>query len=88
MFRYRDIKARVRKQPFVPLRIVTSAGETFDINHPDLVIVGRRELTIGRASSDDPSISDGVDQVAILHIAAIKEMSTRKRGSGNGHQKT
>jgi hypothetical protein len=74
MFRYREIKARVRKQPFVPLRIVTSAGETFDIHHPDLIMVGRREVMIGQASSGDPAIYDGVDRVSIMHITAIKDL--------------
>jgi hypothetical protein len=79
MFRYREIKARVRKRPFVPLRIVTSAGEAFDIHHPDLIMVGRRELTIGQESSADPAIYDGVDRVSIMHITAIKDLPRRRR---------
>jgi hypothetical protein len=81
MFRYREIKARVRKQPFVPLRIVTSAGETFDVYHPDLIMVGRREVTIGQESTADPAVYDGVDRVSIMHITAIKDLPGRKRGN-------
>ena len=44
-----DILARVRQRPFVPLRLSTSAGESFDITHPDLVLVGRRDVTFGIA---------------------------------------
>jgi hypothetical protein len=53
MFSPDDIKARVRVQPFHPFRIVTSAGQTFDVYHPDLVLIGRRDLIVGRASTED-----------------------------------
>jgi len=37
MFTPDGIQARVRERPFVPLRIVTSAGQAFDIYHPDFM---------------------------------------------------
>jgi hypothetical protein len=40
MFTAEDIRQRIKKQPFVPLRIVTNSGESYDVPHPDLVMVG------------------------------------------------
>jgi hypothetical protein len=42
-----DIHDRVRLRPFRPVRLVTSSGESYDIYHPDLIMVGRREVTVG-----------------------------------------
>ena len=55
MFRPEDIRSRLHEQPFVPLRVVTSSGQMYDITHPDLVLVGRRSVMIGVASNENPA---------------------------------
>lgn len=47
MFTATDFRDRVRQQPFMPFRVVTTTGQTYDIYHPDLVMVGTRDLAIG-----------------------------------------
>lgn len=84
MFTPDDILARLKQQPFVPLRIVTTAGE-HKIRHPDLVLVGRRYLEIGTASRENPKVFDSISRVAILHITALEDMRDRSRGRRNGH---
>jgi len=74
MFTAEDIRARVKKQPFAPLRIITSADEHYDIYHPDLVMVGTRHLLVGTASAKNPMIFDRSSMVSILHITAIEEL--------------
>ena len=51
MFTPDEIQARLREQPFIPLRVVTSSGQMYDITHPDLVLVGRRSLFSGFTSA-------------------------------------
>ncbi|MHB1425567.1 MAG: hypothetical protein ACYC3I_20560 [Gemmataceae bacterium] len=41
MFSPDEIETRVRARPFVPVRIVTSSGQSFDIYHPALILIGR-----------------------------------------------
>ena len=84
MFTADDIQARVRQRPFAPLRIVTSAGQSFDIYHPDLVMIGRRSLTIGTASSENPTHYDQVTQVALLHVTALETLPSPTPPQGNG----
>ena len=69
-----DIQARLRIQPFVPVRIIASTGQTFDIYHPDLVMVGRRALVIGFASAENPTQFDQVTQLAILHVSELRNL--------------
>lgn len=87
MFTAEDIRDRVRKQPFVPLRITTSSGESFEVYHPEMMLVGRRDVQIGMPGPDDPTIYEQVTRVAILHITAIHDLSTRKRRDGNGRRR-
>src|SRR5438105_1124848 len=39
--------------PFTPFRLQLSTGETFDVRHPDLIMVGKRALILG--ISNDPT---------------------------------
>lgn len=81
-----DIHARVREQPFVPLRIVTSSGQTFDIYHPDLIMVGRRALILGTASTENPAHFDLVTRVSILHVSALEDLPRPTGTTGNGQE--
>jgi hypothetical protein len=74
MFTADDIDARVRSHPFIPVRIVTSLGQMFDVYHPDLVMVGRRSLTIGSASTKNPRHYELTTRVALTHITAVEEL--------------
>jgi hypothetical protein len=69
-----DIKARLREQPFTPLRFVTSAGQIYDIYHPDMVLVTVRYLMIGLPSADNPDAADQVTRVGILHVTEMKDI--------------
>jgi hypothetical protein len=75
MFRPEDIQARLREQPFRPLRLVVSEGLRYDIHHPDLVLIGQRDLTIGFPSPDSPTIYDRVVRVALVHLFGLEDLS-------------
>ena len=77
MFTSTDLQARIRRRPFEPLRIVTSSGESFEVSHPELIMVGRRELIIGTASSRDPRVYEQWSEVALMHVTAIEKIPTR-----------
>jgi hypothetical protein len=74
MFTAADIQARVRAQPFVPFRVTTSSGQTYDIRHPEFVFVMRRFLEIGIPAPEEPDIPDQVQRVALLHITSIDDL--------------
>lgn len=75
MFTAEEIQARLREKPFRPLRIIASEGLRYDIQHPDLVLVGRRDLMIGFVSPNRPTIYNRVTRVALVHIVALEELS-------------
>ncbi len=84
MFNPEEIQARLRERPFRPLRIVASEGLRFDIRHPDLVFVGRRDLIIGTPDPETPSLYDRITRVALVHVVALEDLPAAAATSGNG----
>lgn len=86
MFNAEQIQDRLRQRPFRPLRIVASEGLSYDIEHPDLVLVGRYDLTIGYADAASPTVYTRQIRVAMLHIVALDdppEADGRRTQSGS-----
>ena len=83
MFTPDMIQKRVRQQPFVPLRITTSAGESFDICHPDLIMIGARDIMVGTARPKHPTQYDDVTRIALMHVTSIQDLPA-KTSKGNG----
>jgi hypothetical protein len=86
MFTADDIYKRIKTQPFIALRIATSDGQTFDVYHPDLVIVGRRSLTVGTPSIENPATFDQETRISILHITALHDLPAPSKHGGNGNR--
>ena len=84
MFTAESIQQRVRSRPFRPLRIMTSSGETFDVFHTDLILIGGREITIGLPGSGDPTHYDRLARIAIMHITALHDLPSPAPSPGNG----
>ncbi len=74
MFTPELIQSRLRQQPFVPVRIIISSGQQFDIFHPDLVLVGHRDMIIGMASSRNPTLYDRTTRVPLMHVTAMEDL--------------
>jgi hypothetical protein len=79
-----DICDRVRSRPFCPLRIVTSSGEAYDVYHPDLIMVGTHEVTVGLPSGEAPTFYDLQARIALMHITALHDLPAAPPTPGNG----
>lgn len=80
---HEELQHAARRQPFQPFRIVLSTGETHDIRHPDLIMVGRRSAFIGMTNYPGGTVYDFGRLIGLLHIVAIEELPTTA-SSGNG----
>jgi len=84
MFTVADLQARIKERPFVPLRIVTSSGQSYDLTHPDLILIGTRAVIIGVASNDNPTVFEAANRVAILHITDLQDIPHAAAPGTNG----
>lgn len=64
----------VQAQPFRPFRIRMNSGRTFDIRHPEMVRVGRRDLLIFTFISDSPEVYDRWENVSLLLIESLSPL--------------
>ena len=86
MFTPNQIRERVHVQPFTPFRVVTSSGESYEVHHPELIMVGHREVTIGSPSSHSPAIYDRMNRVALMHVTALEDLPRPAPPTSNGQQ--
>jgi hypothetical protein len=70
-----ELHDAARRQPFQPFRLLLTTGATYDIRHPDLIMVGRRSATIGLVDDAQGSAYDHTLKVDLLHIVAIEELA-------------
>lgn len=71
---HEELRDAARRQPFHPFRIVLSTGETHDIRHPDLIMVGRRSAFVGMTNDPNGTVYDLGRLIDLLHIVAIEEL--------------
>ncbi|OWY71887.1 hypothetical protein B7486_09535 [cyanobacterium TDX16] len=81
----RDTRKHMKKQPFEPFRIHVSDGSSYDVPHPDFILVTVSDVMVGlgRSQEDIPERSVFVDP---LHITRIEPIS--KRPDTNGRKKS
>jgi len=85
MFSENEILARIRERPFKPVRFVTTTGQTYDVYHPDFIMIGRREMMIGTASAANPAAFEQVTRVSLLQVTEMRDLPVPlPPPSGNG----
>lgn len=71
---HEELQAVARRQPFEPFRIVLTTGATYDIRHPDLIMVGRRSAIIGIVNEPNGTMYDRTFKVDLLQVVGIEEL--------------
>jgi len=68
----------LKQKPFIPLRIHMSGGVTYDIFHPDNIIVTHSRIDIGR-SAEPGGVVDRVDHCSLLHVIRVEEITKKSK---------
>ncbi len=71
-----DFLNLTRARPFVPFRIVTSDGTTYEVRHPDMVFVGLSSVLVGYPSEREPHAFTRYDVVSMRHIVRLEPAET------------
>jgi hypothetical protein len=69
-----DFHALLGARPFVPFRIVTPEGLTYEVHHPELCMVGLTSVVVGYPSQDDPATYNRYDIVSPGHIYRLEPL--------------
>jgi hypothetical protein len=63
-----------RRQPFEPFRVHLTTGSTYNIRHPDLIMVGRRSAKIGITNEPSGTAYDRTIKVDLLYVVGVQEL--------------
>ena len=83
MITAQDFRARVTQHSFEAFRIVTSAGQEYDVVHPDLVLIGTRWVIVGMPSNKNPHFAEQETKISLLHVTALETLP-RSKAKKNG----
>jgi hypothetical protein len=82
-----DLFAALRRRPFEPFRIQVSDGTTYDVQHPELVMVGLGAIIVGvPATGKDIPVYQRTETVALSHIVKLLPLAAPIAGQGNGQK--
>jgi hypothetical protein len=80
-----ELISLIRKQPFRPLRLILTDGQSYDIRHPDQVIVSRGLVDIGVGPDTATGVVDRIDHCSLLHVVRVEELQSSAPDGGNGN---
>jgi len=69
------LRAELRRQPFIPLRIFLTDGKTYEVRHPEMVMVKRREIYVGTETAPGSGVAAECDLVSLLHVVRVEVVS-------------
>lgn len=78
-----DLLEMVRRRPFVPFVLVTTDGTTYEVRHPEMLMPGRRTVTLGLPDNPAVPVYDRQVIVSLLHVQRLEPLSTAAT-TGNG----
>ena len=64
-----DLERKLRSRPFTPFRMYLSDGATYEVNHPELVLLGRRSLVLGLTADPQATLYERAIDVDLLHTS-------------------
>jgi len=70
-----EIRKFLKATPFIPFRVHTSDGKHLDVQHPEMAMVTRWALLVGRPVADPTQdIPTRADFVSPLHIVKLEPL--------------
>lgn len=79
-----ELRDALHAAPFEPFRIVLTGGASFDIRHPDLMMVGLRTATVGLTGEPAQEFYDRTVKVDLLHVIRIEPLNNPAPAGRNG----
>jgi hypothetical protein len=76
-----------QRRPFEPFRVILTTGEAHDVQHPDLIMVGRRSAIIGIARDPARSVYARTVKVDLLHVVGVEDLPSQPRPDGSNGEK-
>jgi hypothetical protein len=70
-----ELRTALRQQPFVPLRLHLTDGRSFDVSHPENLMVGARVAVVGvfqPTHANGQTFFDYTETITLVHIVSLE----------------
>lgn len=81
MIRLRTIVEYVADEPFRPFRIKMASGQSYEVRHPELVMLNRSKLRIYTATGLEPDTEPQWVDLSMLLIEAVEPLEGKSPSS-------
>ena len=71
------LREQLRKQPFQPFRVYLSDGSRYEIRHPEMMAVSRRDVAIG-LDSKNGELSERLALCDPLHVVRVEPINGKR----------
>ncbi len=72
------------RQPFEPFRLVITDGASFEIRHPDLLMVGARSAVVGLTGEPGQTFYEQTVKIDLLHVIRLEPLERLSPAPKNG----
>ena len=81
-----ELRRYTRQQPFRPFRLDTSDQASYEVRHPEMILLSRMMVVIAHDIPAPDDMPDRVTWVDPIHITRIEPMNPAE-SKGNGRPK-
>jgi hypothetical protein len=76
MMTFRKVGEYVSAEPFRPFRIRMASGQTFEIRHPEMILVGRTSVRVFLPAGEDSQNGDRWQDVSLLLMETLEPIES------------
>jgi hypothetical protein len=70
--RPQELTSLLHQRPFTPFRIHMTNGHTYEIHHPEAMVVSRSHAVVGLRRDEESGVVDRTELCALLQIVRIE----------------
>ena len=74
MMTFRKVVEYVSAEPFRPFRLKMASGESYNIRHPEMILVGRTSVRVFAASEPDAEGGESWQDVSLMLMESIEPL--------------
>jgi len=67
-----ELRRTLKQQPFEPFRLVMTDGVSYEVRHPDLLLVGKRTVVVGLVGDAAQEYFEQTIKVDLPHIIRLE----------------
>ncbi len=77
-----ELLAALRRQPFQSFRVHVSDGSSYEVRHPEMMLVTRHTAYVALPGKTPESVPKKAVTIALLHVSRIETLAAAPKGNG------